>query len=132
MNWQHKMCSIFLCGVFCTELNCLFCWISQQKLVMLCFICFSTFICSMDSRAAERWVWWDHGPSQFEIFAVTFGQPAKIAADNKWLPAKISYQKWRLPTKIVFNPKNAIIGAKNCNLDKYMEIYIYKRQSKLS
>ena len=39
-------------------------------------------------RAAERWVWWDRGPSQIEILAATFGKLAKIAADNKWLPAK--------------------------------------------
>ena len=45
------------------------------------------------TRAAERWIWWDCVPSQFEILAATFGQPAKIAADNKWLPAKISCQK---------------------------------------
>ena len=32
-------------------------------------------------------------------FGSLFGQLAKIAADNKWLPAQISYRSWRLSAK---------------------------------
>ena len=60
-----------------------------------------------ESRAPERWDRWEHGPSQFEILAATFGYPAKITVDNKWLPVKNSYHRLWLPAKNVVKPKNA-------------------------
>ena len=53
------------------------------------------------ARASQKWDWWNCGPSQYENLAVTFASPAKIAADYRWLPVKISYHKLRLPTKNV-------------------------------
>jgi hypothetical protein len=35
---------------------------------------------------------------------------SKIASDNNWLPAKITYQKCRLPIKNACRPKNIIKG----------------------
>ena len=42
-------------------------------------------------RANKMWDGWDRDPSQFEIFAPSFSQPNKRAADKKWLPAIISF-----------------------------------------
>ena len=86
-------------------------------------LCISIIVhCNTGSRKEGSVGLWSKAITNFGSH---FGLASQIAADNKWLPAKHSYQKWRLPAKTVFIPKIAINGETKCNIKKYLENYIY-------
>ena len=74
------------------------------------------------SRAPERWERWERVPSQYEIFAATFGYSAKISSDmSVHQPKSLTHRRPEFIDKSILPKKIEVSGyfqkTKKCKSD---------------